>query len=353
MIDEKVESGDVFEFYGAEAQEQTQAQNGIEIEVLNSEVSDVYSDFSQYDDRGYAVGYDVSESEAAELPKKRHVSQKTKNRITNTVIHIVLAVMCLVWILPFIGIVLESFRCESTGLAGYLIPKQWGFDNYVRLFKETQFPRWFGNTLMMGCVTAIVQTAFQLATAYVLSRFRFKGRKLLMNLILVFGMFPGFLTLILLYTWMHDWNLTDANAPYGLMIIYCASSGMGYYIAKGFFDTISKSLDEAARVDGATRMQIFFKLILPLSKPIVIYTLLMGFMAPWGDFVMATFMANNASAGYNVAAGLQWLITDSMKNDYYTTFCAGGVVVAVPITILFLLLQKYYVAGVTGGAVKG
>ena len=127
MIDEKVESGDVFEFYGAEAQEQTQAQNGIEIEVLNSEVSDVYSDFSQYDDRGYAVGYDVSESEAAELPKKRHVSQKTKNRITNTVIHIVLAVMCLVWILPFIGIVLESFRCESTGLAGYLIPKQWGF----------------------------------------------------------------------------------------------------------------------------------------------------------------------------------------------------------------------------------
>lgn len=287
------------------------------------------------------------------LNPAKHMSQKTKNRIFNTVIHIVLAVMCAVWILPFIGIVLESFRTESTGLAGYIIPKQWGFDNYVRLFTETQFPRWFLNTLIMGLATAVVQTVFVLSVAYALSRNRFKGRKFLMNLILVFGMFPGFLTLILLYTWLNDFNLTDANAPWGLIIIYTASSGMGYYIAKGFFDTIPRSLDEAARVDGATRFQIFYKIIMPLSKPIIIYTILMGFMAPWGDFVMATFMANNSSEGYNVAAGLQWLLTDSMKNDYYTTFCAGGVCVAVPITILFMLLQKYYVAGVTGGAVKG
>ncbi len=285
--------------------------------------------------------------------KKTHMSQKTKNAITNTIIHIVLVVMCFVWILPFIGIVLESFRCESTGLAGYIFPQKWGFTNYVRLFKETDFPHWFLNTLIMGVIVAIVQTVFVLMVAYALSRHRFKGRKFLMNLMLVFGMFPGFLTLILLYTWMHDWNMTDLNALWGLILIYTASSGMGYYIAKGFFDTISHSLDEAARVDGATRLQIFYKIIMPLSKPIIIYTILMGFMGPWGDFVMATFMAHNAHAGYNVAAGLQWLLTDSMKNEYYTTFCAGGVVVALPITILFLLLQKYYVAGVTGGAVKG
>lgn len=282
------------------------------------------------------------------------MSQKAKDRIVNTVIQILLAIMCVVWILPFIGILLESFRCESTGLVGYIFPKEWGFDNYIRLFTETLFPQWFANTLMLGIVTAVVQTVFQLSVAYALSRFRFRGRKFLMNLMLVFGMFPGFLTLILLYTWMYDWNLTDANAPYGLMIIYSASSGMGYHIAKGFFDTISRSLDEAARVDGATRFQVFYKLILPLCKPIIVYTILMGFMAPWGDFVMATFMANNASAGYNVAAGLQWLLDgEMMKNEFYTTFCAGGVVVALPITILFMCLQKYYVAGVTGGAVKG
>ena len=298
---------------------------------------------------------DRGETEASygEEPGKKHISQKAKSRTATAVIYVVLAVMCFVWILPFIGIVLESFRVESTGPVGYIFPQVWGFDNYVRLFRETPFLKWFLNTLLMGAVTAVVQTIFVLAVCYALSRHRFKGRKFLMNLMLVFGMFPGFLTLILLYTWMHDWNLTDSNAPYGLILIYTASSGMGYYIAKGFFDTISHSLDEAARVDGATRFQIFYKIIMPLSKPIIIYTVLMAFMGPWGDFVMATFMANGSSAGYNAAAGLQWLLTDSMKNDYYTTFCAGGVVVAVPITILFLLLQKYYVAGVTGGAVKG
>ena len=311
-------------------------------------------------DMGANADWDVEDGEAvppaleieASRPKKK-VSQKTKTTVVNTVIHIGLVILCTVWILPFIGILLESFRCESTGLAGYIWPKQWGVDNYIRLFTQTKFLRWFGNTLVMGIATAIVQTIFQLSVAYALSRNRFKGRKLLMNIMLVFGMFPGFLTLILLYTWMHDWNLTDSNAMWGLILIYTASSGMGYHIAKGFFDTISHSLDEAAKIDGATQFQIFRKLILPLSKPIIIYTILMGFMAPWGDFVMATFMANNASSGFNAAAGLQWLLTDSMKNDYYTTFCAGGVIVAVPITILFLLLQKYYVAGVTGGAVKG
>ena len=290
---------------------------------------------------------------SAQPQQKTHMGQRAKNRISNTFIYIILVAMSIIWLLPFVGIVFESFRTESTALAGYIIPKQWGFDNYVRLFTQTSFPKWFGNTLMMGLVTAVVQTMFILAVSYALSRHRFKGRKFLMNMMLVFGMFPGFLTLILLYTWLNDGHLTMDNAPYGLMLIYVASSGMGYYIAKGFFDTISHSLDEAARVDGATNFQIFYKIILPLSKPIIIYTVLMGFMAPWGDFVMATFMANNAEAGYNAAAGLQWLLTDSMKNEYYTTFCAGGVVVAIPITVLFMCLQKYYVAGVTGGAVKG
>lgn len=284
---------------------------------------------------------------------KTHMSQKTKNTLTNTIIYIILAVMCVVWILPFIFIVFESFRVDSTGVVGHIIPKQWGIDNYVRLFKETEFFSWFWHTLVMGVVTAVVQTLFILAVSYALSRNRFKGRRMLMNMMLVLGMFPGFLTLILLYNLMNGWNLTGVNAPWGLIIIYTASSGMGYHICKGFFDTISHSLDEAARVDGATRFQIFYKIILPLSKPIIIYTVLMGFMAPWGDFVTARFMADNAPEGFNVAVGLQWLVSDANKGRYYTMFCAGGVLVAIPITLLFMFLQKYYVAGVTGGAVKG
>lgn len=284
---------------------------------------------------------------------KKHRSQKAKNRAVNTTIHIVLAVMCFVWILPFIFILFESFRVESTGLAGYIIPKQWGIDNYVRLFTETDFLRWFISTFLLGLVCAVVQTVFILAMSYALSRNRFKGRKFLMNAMLVLGMFPGFLTMILLYTLLNGWGLTGANAPYGLAIIYVASSGMGYYVCKGFFDTISMSLDEAAMVDGATKFQIFYKIILPMSKPIIIYTILMGFMAPWGDFVTARFMSDNDPLGFNVAVGLQWLMGETQVGRYYTTFCAGGVVVAVPITLLFMFLQKYYVAGVTGGAVKG
>lgn len=287
-------------------------------------------------------------------PVKRHMGQKAKNAIANTIIHIALVLMSIIWLIPFVCIVLESFRVESTGPVGYVIPKQWGFDNYVRLFTQTKFLRWFGNTFVVGLVVSVLQTIFVLSMSYVLSRFRFKLRKPLMNFMLILGMFPGFLTLILLYTLLSGWNMTNENSVFGLIIVYVASSGMGYYVSKGFFDTISKSLDEAARIDGATRFQIFYKIIMPLAKPIVIYTILTAFMAPWGDFVMAKYLAHSTADGYNVAVGLQWLIsTDQNKVANYTTFCAGGVIVAIPITTLFMFLQKYYVAGVTGGAVKG
>ena len=178
-------------------------------------------------------------------------------------------------------------------------------------------------------------------------------RKFLMQFMLVLGLFPGILGIIILYRVLADLGLTQSNAVFGLILVYCASSGMGYYISKGFFDTIPMSLDEAARIDGATRLQVFVQMILPLSKPIVIYTILTAFLGPWGDFVFAKFVAFNDPAGMNTAVGLNtWLNFDQIS-DYYTRFCAGGVVVAVPVTILFLFLQKYYVEGVTGGAVKG
>ncbi|MBQ4011060.1 MAG: ABC transporter permease subunit, partial [Erysipelotrichales bacterium] len=202
-------------------------------------------------------------------------------------------------------------------------------------------------------VVAIVQTVIQLCMAYTLSRLRFKGRKFLMNMMLILGMFPGFLTMIVLYTVLKDLNLIMENAVPGLILVYVASSGMGYYVSKGFFDTIPRSLDEAARIDGATRLQVFYKIIMPLSKPIVIYTVLQAFLAPWGDFIFARYISNFNSAGMNVAVGLwSWLQKDTIAQKY-TLFCAGGVIVAIPITILFMSLQKYYVEGVTGGAVKG
>ena len=254
---------------------------------------------------------------------------------------------------PFFGIVLESFRVEYAGQVSYMWPKQFGLDNYTRLFNETDFLIWFKNTAIMGIATAVLQTFFILSMSYVLSRLRFKGRKALMNLMLILGMFPGFLTMILIYKVFTDLGLTMNMAPVGLIIVYCASSGMGYYVSKGFFDTIPKSLDEAARVDGATRFQVFYKVIMPLSKPIVIYTILMGFMAPWGDFMLASYLIHENSAGMSVAVGMFEWLSKTNVNTNYTMFCAAGVIVAIPVTLIFLMLQKYYVEGVTGGAVKG
>ena len=285
--------------------------------------------------------------------KRSALGAKASRRLANTVIYIVLILITVIWLFPFFGIVMESFKVNTQMMDGELFPEVFGFDNYIRLFKETDFLKWFGNTALMGVATALFQTLFVLMMSYTLSRLRFKGRKGLMNLMLILGMFPGFLTMILIYKVFYDLGLTMEMAPVGLIIVYCASSGMGYYISKGFFDTIPKTLDEAARVDGATRFQVFYKVIMPLSGSIIIYTILMGFMAPWGDFMMASYIIHENSQGMSVAVGMYEWLSKTNLNTHYTMFCAAGVVVALPVTAVFLALQKYYVEGVTGGAVKG
>ena len=285
--------------------------------------------------------------------KKTGLGAKTSRRISNAIVYIVLVLITVVWLFPFFGLVMESFKVNTTAMDGELFPEKFGLDNYIRLFKETDFLLWFKNTALMGLATAFFQTFFVLSMAYTLSRLRFKLRKPLMNFMLILGMFPGFLTMILIYKVFSDLGLTMEMAPVGLIIVYCASSAMTYYVSKGFFDTIPKTLDEAARVDGATRMQVFYKVIMPLSGSIVIYTILLGFMAPWGDFMMASYIIHENSAGMNVAVGMFEWLNKTILNTNYTMFCAAGVVVAIPVTVVFLALQKYYVEGVTGGAVKG
>ena len=288
----------------------------------------------------------------SESSMKRHMGLRASRTLGNTLIYILLITISAIWLIPFLCIVLQSFRVESTWQVGYVMPKVWGLDNYRKLF-SSDFTRWYTNTFIISVFTALFQTVIVLCMSYTLSRFRFKMRKPLMRFMLILGFFPGMLTMIILYRVLKDLGLTQANAVPGLILVYIASSGMGYYVSKGFFDTIPKSLDEAARVDGATRFQVLKKIILPLSKPIVIYTVLTAFMGPWGDYVFARYISFGASAGMNVAVGLyNWLTPDQINNNY-TMFCAGGVLVAIPVTLLFLFLQKYYVEGVTGGAVKG
>ena len=283
---------------------------------------------------------------------KQHMGMRAANTISNTIIHVLLVIISVIWLIPFVCIVLQSLRVESTWQVGYILPKQWGLDNFKNLL-NTNFPKWYLNTFIIAVVAAALQTIIVLCMSYTLSRFRFKLRKPLMKFMLILGLFPGMLTMIILYRVLKDLGLTQANAVPGLILVYIASSGMGYYVSKGFFDTIPKSLDEAARIDGATRAQVLWKIILPLAGSIIIYTLLTGFMGPWGDYVFASYISFGNSSGMNVAVGMyNWLTPDQINNNY-TMFCAGGVVVAIPVVILFMCLQKYYVEGVTGGAVKG
>lgn len=294
----------------------------------------------------------------SEKTSKKLKSLKKKTMTGNIITYVVLTVISVIWLIPFCMIVLESFRCETTMQVGYVFPQEWGLKNYRVLFsgqsEVVKYPRWYLNTLIIAIAVAVIQPIMVLCVSYTLSRTRFASRKLLMNAMLVIGMFPGFLSMIILYKVLSGMGLTGTGAIYGLILVYTASSGMGYYVSKGFFDTVPKSLDEAARVDGATRARVLFSIIIPMSKPIIIYTILTAFMAPWGDFMFASYIAHNTSEGMNVAVGLNNMIgSASSLAAHYTEFCAGGVLVAVPITILFMCLQKYYVEGVTGGAVKG
>lgn len=286
--------------------------------------------------------------------KKLH---KQHRKLDSFVSHALLVIISIIWLLPFAGIVLTSFRSydsEYGGMVDYVIPKAFSLDNYKWLFgDESIFLRWYGNTVIIALFIAIGQTCMVLMVSYTLSRMRFKGRELWMRVCLVLGMFPGFLTMICLYFLLKSFGLTQEGAIPGLILIGIASSGMGYYVCKGFFDTIPKSLDEAARIDGASRARIFFTLTIPLSKPIIIYTALTAFMAPWCDYIFASYIAFGKEKSYNVAVALyRWMNTNDFQG-YYTRFCAGGVLIAVPVTLLFMCLQKYYVEGVTGGAVKG
>lgn len=297
--------------------------------------------------------------------KLNYRSHKRAILTKNIIIYTVLILLSVFWLIPFVYLLGQSFSSSyaprfffplinpSEDLLAQGYP-YFTFDNYVKLFTDDlyHFGIWYKNTLIITSVTCVIETVLVLGTSYAFSRLRFKLRKPLMKLILVLSMFPGFLSMIIIYSIL---KLIGLNGNiYSLILIYIGGSAMQYYIAKGFFDTIPRSLDEAAMIDGANKNTIFFRVIMPLSKPIVVYTALITFTGPWGDFMLPNFLAGGTDEARTVAVGL-WRIVNDLTNRavYFPFFCAGAVFVSVPIMILFFWLQRYYVEGITGGAVKG
>jgi len=282
------------------------------------------------------------------------MGMKKRGNVANTIIYIILSVLSVLWILPILWLVITSFRAELGAWTPYILPKEYTINNYTRLFTDTalfNYPRWFMNTLVVAVFSCIITTILNLMTSYTLSRLRFKARRAILNIGLILGMFPGFMAMIAVYFLLKAIGLTQSLVA--LVLVYSAGAGLSYYIAKGFFDTIPKSLDEAATIDGATQNMVFWKVILPLSKPIVIYTALMAFMAPWLDFIFVSVIMKDNYNNYTVALGLWQMLTRENIYQYFTQFCAGAVLISIPITLLFIKMQKYYVEGVTAGGVKG
>ncbi len=270
--------------------------------------------------------------------------------------HIILAFLAAVWLIPILWLVVTSFSKYKGINTMSFFPEEWSFDNYAQLFFRpdtvANFPAWFKNSMLIGVFSCLISTSFVLMTAYAMSCMRFKARKPLMSFSVILGMFPGVLSMIAIYFVMKLLGLS--NSITGLIIIYSAGSGLGYLICKGFFDTIPVSLRESARLEGASEFTIFTRIVIPLSRPIIVYTVINSFLAPWMDFVMAKLMIRSKDpVDWTVAMGLFNLVQRTLVGNYFTIFCAGGVMIAIPISVLFVLMQKFYVEGITGGAVKG
>ena len=270
--------------------------------------------------------------------------------------HAFLTVLAFVWLIPIIWLFVTALSGYKGINTMHFFPTTWTWDNFHQLFfrpdNVANFPAWFKNSLIIGTFTCLISTLFVLMVAYAFSCMRFRGRKELMSFSIILGMFPGVLSMIAIYFVMKLLGLTNSIA--GLVVIYSAGSGLGYLICKGFFDTIPVSLRESAKLEGASEFTIFTRIVIPLSKPMIVYTVINAFLSPWMDFVMARLMIRSKDPkDWTVAMGLFNLVSRTLVGDYFSVFCAGGLIVAIPISILFLIMQRFYVEGITGGAVKG
>ena len=279
-----------------------------------------------------------------------------RRKINNVFVHVILAILTVIWLFPIFWVVLTSFRAEKGSYVKTFFPKNYTFANYIKLFTDTNvlnFPRMFMNTLIIAICSCIITSIFVLSVAYVMSRMRFKMRKPMMNVALVLGMFPAFMSMVAVYYILKSVGLSEGSMiRVALILVYSGGSGTGFYIAKGFFDTIPRALDEAALIDGARQWDVFTKITVPLSRPIIVYTIITSFIAPWIDFVFAKVICRANADYFTVSIGLWKMLEKEYIDNWYTAFAAGAVCISIPVAALFIATQKFYADGMAG-SVKG
>lgn len=277
-------------------------------------------------------------------------------RIMIALAHVLLAVLAFIWLIPIFWVVMTSFRGTQGSYSSTFFPTVYSLDNYIKLFTDFSvfnFPQMLGNTLLIAVANCLISTFFVVSVAYTLSRLRFRARKPLMSAAMVIKLFPGFMSMIAVYYIIRMLGWTDGPMLRVAMIcVYAGGAGVEYHIAKGFFDTVPIALDEAARIDGATNWRVLTKIIMPLSKPIIVYTLLTSFAGPFKDFMLAKVLCGPSKDYYTVAVGMYQMLEKEYIDQWFCAFAAAAVIISIPIATLFMATQKYYAEGVSG-AVKG
>ena len=290
------------------------------------------------------------------MAKKRDGGMMARRLTADIITYIFLAVMCVVWLLPFFWVIMQSFRDGTGQFISTFLPEAYTLNNYKALFTDfyvINFPRMFLNTFFIACCSCVISTFFVLAVSYCLSRVKWKMRKPYMNMAMVITLFPGFMSMVAVYFILKALGMTEGDKIYlSLIICYSSGAGVGFHVMKGYMDTIPKALDEAAMIDGCTRWQVFTRITLPLCKPMIVYQVITSFMGPWMDFIFAKVIAGAKSQYWTVSIGLFNMLEKEYVDVWFVRFCAGAVLVSIPIAILYLLTQKMYQEAM-GGAVKG
>jgi arabinogalactan oligomer / maltooligosaccharide transport system permease protein len=277
---------------------------------------------------------------------------KKQKLIRLTLSYLVIFVMFVIIIYPLLWVVGASFNPGQSLSSSTIIPENATLKHYKELFdpEQSDYLKWYWNSLKISTLTMIFSVILISLTAYSFSRYRFIGRKNGLMTFLILQMVPNFAALIAIYVLAALTKLIDTHL--GLILVYVAGQiPMNTWLMKGYLDTIPKELDESAKIDGAGHLRIFFQIIMPLAKPIIAVVALFTFIAPFADFILASVLLRSKEK-YTLAVGLYDMVAKQFGSEF-TTFAAGSVLIAVPIAILFLSFQKYFVSGLTAGGTKG
>jgi len=289
-------------------------------------------------------------TETTPYTRKTSTGGSLRDKLILTFIYTVFIITTLTVIYPILWVIMGSVNPGDTLNATSLFPKTMTLHHFEHLIQNTDYVLWFKNTLFIAFWNMVLSTLLIVTAAYAFSRFRFPGRKQTLMMMLVLQMFPGFMGMIAIYILLLQLGLLDNH--WGLILVYAGGSiPFGAWLVKGYFDSMPRSLEEAAKIDGAGNITIFFKVMMPLAKPILVFTAINNFIGPWMDFIFARLVIRS-SEKKTLAIGLFEMVT-GRGNTEFTTFAAGAVIVAIPITIVFLAFQKQMVEGLKAGANKG